>query len=373
MENLFTSRHAHASLDDLGVATLCLTDAKSLNILGAQSIKELSEALALLAADPRVRVLVLRGSGDNAFIGGADIHEMAQLTSQTAPAFINALKDFCQALRDIGVPVIARLSGWCLGAGLEVAAACDFRLCSEDARFGMPEVHVGIPSVIHAALVPRLIGLSRANWLLMTGDPIDAQTALHWGLVHSLRQTHELDAAVRSLAEKLMRLGPAVLRQQKRLIASWQELPLAQAIEASVPEFAASFDTGEPQHYMQAFVNRPRPAKPSGAKQALETSQLAHQQSGRDRLAAAGVLSRPEGRKIAAALGLGGSAQGRDGRAGQREGWRLGAQGPEFAHQAVHDATRGPSGEQIGQGRVARRLALQGLAMNRAGVRLGAK
>ena len=262
MKSLFSSHHALATLQESGVATLRLTQAKTLNIVGAQSIADLSAALAVLAADPRLRVLVLRGSGEKAFIGGADIHEMADLTAQTAVAFISRLKDLCEALRSIGVPVIARIPGWCLGAGLEIAAACDFRLSSLYARFGMPEVHVGIPSVIHAALLPRLIGQARASWLLMTGDPIDARTALDWGLVHSLHEPAALDEAVQALAEKLLRLGPAVLRQQKLLLASWQELPLRQAIEATVPEFAKSFDTGEPQRYMQAFIDRPRAEKP---------------------------------------------------------------------------------------------------------------
>ena len=264
MKTLFDSRHALATLQADGVATLRLTGAKTLNILGADSIAQLSAAMEQIAADSGVRLLVLRGTGEKAFIGGADIHEMSALSPATAQVFISRLKELCDALRTLDVPVIARISGWCLGAGLEVAAACDFRLSGLDARFGMPEVHVGIPSVIHAALLPRLIGNARASWLLMTGDPIDARTALDWGLVHSLHEPEALDEAVLALAEKLLRLGPAVLRQQKQLLASWQELPLREAIEASVPEFAKSFSTGEPQRYMQAFIDRPRSAKPAG-------------------------------------------------------------------------------------------------------------
>lgn len=258
MKTLLETQHANLAMDESGVATLCLTDAKSLNILGSAAILQLGAALTRVAADPAVRVLILRGTGDKAFIGGADILEMSKLTPETAAVFITRLKDLCEALRQLGVPVIARMSGWCLGAGLEVAAACDFRLCSEDARFGMPEVHVGIPSVIHAALLPRLIGHTRTQWLLMTGDAIDAPAALLWGLVHSQHEAQDLDQAIQALAEKLARLGPAVLRQQKRLIASWQEQTLSQSIEASVAEFAASFSTGEPQRYMQAFIDRPR-------------------------------------------------------------------------------------------------------------------
>lgn len=262
MKTLVKTQHANLTMDESGVATLCLLDAKSLNIVGSAAIEQLGEALARVAADPAVRVLILRGTGDKAFIGGADIFEMSKLTPATAAVFITRLKDLCEALRQLGVPVIARMSGWCLGAGLEVAAACDFRLCSQDARLGMPEVHVGIPSVIHAALLPRLIGQARAHWLLLTGDPIDARTALDWGLAHSLHEPQDLDQAVQSLAEKLVRLGPAVLRQQKRLIASWQEQTLSQSVQASVPEFAASFNSGEPQRYMQAFIDRPRPGGP---------------------------------------------------------------------------------------------------------------
>jgi enoyl-CoA hydratase len=258
MTTLFESRHALASLAPNGVATLVLRDAKALNILGAAAIAELTAALAVLAASNEVRVLVLRGSGDKAFIGGADIHEMSALTPDTAEHFITNLKDLCEALRSLGVPVIARLCGWCLGAGLEVAAACDLRLSSLDARYGMPEVQVGIPSVIHAALLPRLVGASRAHWMLMTGEPIDARTALDWGLVHSLHEAAALDQAIAELAAKLLSLGPAVLRQQKRLLASWQELSLREAVEASVHEFGQAFRTGEPKNYMDQFKNRKR-------------------------------------------------------------------------------------------------------------------
>src|SRR5438046_7155429 len=115
-------------------------------------------------------------------IGGADIKEMAKLDQASADAFITRLRDLCEAVRQFPAPVIARLPGWCLGGGLEVAAACDFRIAAHDAMFGMPEVKVGIPSVIHAALLPRLIGWGRARWLVMTAENIDAPTALAGGV-----------------------------------------------------------------------------------------------------------------------------------------------------------------------------------------------
>jgi enoyl-CoA hydratase/carnithine racemase len=203
-------------------------------------------------------VLVLRGRDDRAFIGGADIAEMAALTPATAEAFITRLKDLCEAVRLFPVPVIARLAGWCLGGGLELAMACDLRLGSTDAQFGMPEVKVGIPSVIHAALMPRLVGPSAASWLLLTGDTIAAPAALAHGLVHQVHGLDALDAAVQRIASQLAALGPQVLRQQKRLLRDWARLPLEQAIDASVAEFAHAFTTGEPQHHMRQFLDRKR-------------------------------------------------------------------------------------------------------------------
>ena len=258
MNTIVDTHHAIATLDAAGVATLTLRNAKALNIVGTPSILEMTAALATLRARGDVRVLVLRGSGDKAFIGGADIAEMSGLTPPTAEAFITRLKDFCEAVRGFPAPVIARLSGWTLGGGLEVALACDLRVSSTDGRYGMPEVAVGIPSVIHAVLLPLLIGNARATWMLMTGAMIDARTALDWALVHEVCEAEQLDVRIAALAQQLAGFGQAVLRQQKQLMRSWQSLAPDQAIEATVPEFGRAFATGEPQRYMEAFKNRKR-------------------------------------------------------------------------------------------------------------------
>jgi enoyl-CoA hydratase len=251
-----TPSHAELSMDEHGIAVLTVSNAKALNIVGSAAITDLTKALGGLRDQAALRVLVLRGSGERAFIGGADIHEMSTLTQSTAPGFITRLKNLCEALRALPVPVIARLSGWCLGGGLEVAMACDLRIAGNDARLGMPEVQVGIPSVIHAALMPRLIGQSAAAWLLLTGEPIDAATALSWGLVHRVVAPVELDDAVAQCARRLAALGPAVIRQQKALMRSWESLSLNEAVEQSVAQFARAFTTGEPQKYMAAFIDR---------------------------------------------------------------------------------------------------------------------
>ena len=254
MKTLIESTYARATLDAHGVATLTIQGAKSLNILGSPVIADLTQALALLAQNSEIRVLILRGSGDKAFVAGANIVEMSALTRATAEHFIKGLRDLCEGVRRTPVPVIARIPGWALGGGLELATACDIRIASRTAQFGMPEVKVGIPSVIHAALLPRLIGQGRADWLLLTGELIDAETALAWGLVNQVVDQEALDHTIESLARSLCALGPAALRQPKMLLRRWETLPLAAAIDDSVTEFGKAFETGEPQRFMGEFA-----------------------------------------------------------------------------------------------------------------------
>jgi enoyl-CoA hydratase len=244
--------------DPRGVVRLTICNAGSLNILGSAAITGVREGLEVLAKEPQIRVLVIAGQSEKSMIGGADIGEMSRLDQASAETFITGLRDLCEAVRAFPGPVIARMPGWCLGGGLEVAAACDFRVAAHDARFGMPEVRVGIPSVIHAALLPRLIGSGRARWLLMTAENIDAPTALAWGLVDVVAPRDGLDAAVEKTVATLLECAPQALRAQKDLIRQWEELPLKQAVDVSIGVFGRSFLSGEPQRLMQGFIDRKR-------------------------------------------------------------------------------------------------------------------
>ena len=239
-----------------GVAQLTVVNSKALNIIGTAAITELTQTIRGLRDRSDVRVLILRGAGDKAFIGGADIHEMATLTPSSAERFIANLRDLCDALRLLPVPVIARVAGWCLGGGLEVAMACDLRIASSESKFGMPEVAVGIPSVIHAALMPRLIGVSRATWLLLTAEIIDSEKAERWGLVQEVCAPQQLDGRVAKIAQGLAGFGAAALQQQKALLRAWEDAPIDEAIDATVAEFGKAFATGEPQHHMGEFIAR---------------------------------------------------------------------------------------------------------------------
>jgi enoyl-CoA hydratase/carnithine racemase len=244
--------------DPRGVVRLTICHAGSLNILGSAVIDGVREGLQALAQDSQIRVLVLAGQSEKSMIGGADIKEMAKLDQQSAEAFITRLRDLCEAVRTFPAPVIARMPGWCLGGGLEVAAACDVRIAAHDAKFGMPEVRVGIPSVIHAALLPRLIGWGRARFLVMTAENIDAPTALAWGLVDAVAPEGGLDAAVEHTVDALLACGPHALRAQKALLRQWEELPLKESVDLSIGVFGRSFLTDEPKRLMQAFIERKR-------------------------------------------------------------------------------------------------------------------
>jgi enoyl-CoA hydratase/carnithine racemase len=250
--------HCGVERDPRGVVRLTICNAGSLNILGTPVINDLRDGLRVLATERHCRVLIIAGQSDKSMIGGADIKEMAGLDQASAEKFITGLRDLCEAVRAFPAPVIARMPGWCLGGGLEVAAACDFRIAAADAKFGMPEVRVGIPSVIHAALLPRLIGWGRARWLLMTAENIDAPTALAWGLVDVVAPEGDLDAAVEKTVAALLECAPEALRAQKALLRQWEELPLKEAVNLSIGVFGQSYLTGEPQRLMRAFIDRKR-------------------------------------------------------------------------------------------------------------------
>lgn len=254
MSETNTQQHAEVHIDPQGVATLTIRAAGSLNILSSPVIADLRRAMESLSSDASVRVVVLRGTGDKAFVAGADIKEMGGLTPETAKTFIDGLRQLCESMRHCPVPVIARIPGWALGGGLELAAACDIRIASNRAQLGMPEVKVGIPSIIHAAMLPRLLGQARANWLLLTGDNIDAATALQWGLVDTVVPADRLDDEVARMAAQFAHLGQHVVRQQKRLLREWQLTDLDTAILQGVDEFSRAFATGEPARFMAPFL-----------------------------------------------------------------------------------------------------------------------
>lgn len=250
----FFHPHAALAMTAQGVATLEIRDAGKLNILSARVVEGLIQALDHIASRDDVRVVVLRAQQEKAFVAGSDIKEMANFDQAGAIGYIDRLRQLCDGVRLLSMPVIARIPGWCLGGGMELALACDLRIASEQAHMGMPEVKVGVPSIIHAAMLPRLIGKARANWMLLTGEVVDAREAQSWGLLDRVVAPEALDAEVDRIAGMLAGLGPRVLAQQKRLLREWEDEPLEVSIRNGVLEFGTAFGTGEPGRYMQAFL-----------------------------------------------------------------------------------------------------------------------
>ncbi len=244
------------SRDGGEVAFLTVDNRRKLNVLGRALMRDFIARMDELGARDDLRAVVISGAGERAWIGGANIDEMADLDQKSARDFISLLHRACRAVRDCPVPVIASIRGYALGGGLELATACDLRIAATDAVFGMPEVKVGIPSVIEAALLPTLIGWGRTRELLLFGDNIDAQKAHDWGLIQTLVEPHMLDRTVEKYLTALFATGPRAIRLQKKLIRRWEDLPLSDAIAAGIDAFASSFDSDEPRRLMQGFRDR---------------------------------------------------------------------------------------------------------------------
>ncbi len=240
------------------VAYVTVHNQAKLNTLTRALMVEFVTQVEALAERDDLRALVLAGAGERAFIGGANIPEMAALDRDSAEAYITLVHRTCDCLRRLPVPVIARIDGYALGAGLEVAVSCDLRVATSRARFGMPEVKVGIPSVVEAALIPRLIGFGRARELLMLGETIDAETALRWGLVERVVEPLALDRDIEKILGALFAAGPQAVRRQKALMREWENLPADRAITAGIDAFVRAFDSDEPARMLGAFLNRKR-------------------------------------------------------------------------------------------------------------------
>lgn len=240
------------TVDERGVTAILINRAAKRNALDSATLQGLTDAARSLQSAPSLHAVVLRSAGDAAFSAGADVTELTSLTTAPARPFITGIHNACAALRDIPVPVIARIQGHALGAGLELAAACDIRIAAETARFGMPEVRLGIPSVVEAALLPSLIGWGRTRWLLFTGQTIDADRALAWGLVEDIAPVSKLEECLELTVASQLSAGPNAIRLQKALIREWETLPLDVAIARGIDRFAQAWETDEPSRMIAA-------------------------------------------------------------------------------------------------------------------------
>jgi enoyl-CoA hydratase len=214
------------------VARIFLNRPEKANALNSAMLSALAAALESLDL-AALRVVVIAGRGRN-FCGGADAVELKALVPANAGAFVEKIHQVCAKIRGLPFPVVAKLHGAVIGAGLEIAAACDLRVAAEGTEFSMPEVRLGIPSVVEAALLPRLMGSGRAAWLVLTGEAIDARRALEWGLIEEIGHGEDL-------ISRLVSNDQQALRMQKQLLQLWEEAPLSTSIAASIERFAHSY------------------------------------------------------------------------------------------------------------------------------------
>lgn len=240
--------------------TITINRPEALNTLTPDLISQLTAALNEGSQKPELRVIVITGAGDKAFVGGVDVHSMKDLDPRGAEEFITNLHQCFLAIRKSPKIIIAAINGYALGGGLELAVSCDLRLASNRARFGMPEVKVGIPSVIESALLPHLIGLGRAAELVYTGKMIDAEEAWRIGLINRVVPHEELESATQQLVNEILLNAPTALILQKRLLGQWMEGSLSAGIEAGIKAFRESFKTNEPHEGMQAFLEKRKPS-----------------------------------------------------------------------------------------------------------------
>jgi enoyl-CoA hydratase/carnithine racemase len=238
------------------VATVIVNNPAKANCFGRATMQAFVERVSALNDVFELRAVVITGSGERAFIGGADVREMAVLEGDEARRFITLVHQTCAAVRALPVPVIAQINGAVLGAGLELAASCDFRIAADHAVFGMPEVRLGMPSVVEAALLPQLIGWGKTRRLLLTGETIDAAQAERWGLVEEVVPLDQLDAATERALDAILASGSRAVRLQKRLIQGWESQSIDGAIRAGIDCFTEAWSSDEPRRMTAAFLKQ---------------------------------------------------------------------------------------------------------------------
>lgn len=230
-----------------------------LNALSGEVLTALSGALEEFEQDAEVRVILLTGQG-KAFVAGADIAAMREMNAQQAAAFAKKGQECFYKIESLTKPVIAVVNGFCLGGGNELAMACDLRLASEKAKFGQPEVNLGIPPGFGGTLrLPRLVGLGKARELILTGEMIDAAEAHRIGLVNQVHPEEQLWEKALALANVLVEKGPAALNGVKLILTENWGMNADDAHRLEAEAFGACFETGEAREGMGAFLEKRKP------------------------------------------------------------------------------------------------------------------
>ncbi|TKC99384.1 enoyl-CoA hydratase/isomerase family protein [Polyangium fumosum] len=246
------------------IATLTINRPTKMNALNAHLVTELARAFEALAAaadgEDAVRAAILTGAG-KAFVAGADIGEMSEMTPVAAKRFADAGQRLCHRIEALPFPVIAAVNGFALGGGCELALACDFIYAAEGAKLGLPEVTLGVmPGFGGTQRLLRRVGAARARELVYTGDMVSAEQALVMGLVNAVHPAAELVLKAKETAQKIASRGPLAVAAAKRVMLHGEGVDLASACEHEAQSFAGLFGSEDQREGMKAFLGKTKPS-----------------------------------------------------------------------------------------------------------------
>jgi enoyl-CoA hydratase len=252
-ENLLIER-------DEAVAIVTFNRPSVLNAINAPTLDALRRAILDLQRDDTVRVVVLTGAGEKAFVAGADIHELAEQTPTSGREHALAGQHVFDLVENMGKPVIAAINGYALGGGCELAMACTLRIAADTAKVGQPEVSLGlIPGYAGTQRLPRLVGKGRAMELILTGTPVGADDALRIGLVNRVVPAADLMASARALAQQLARSAPIAMRYIINAVNKGIEMPFAEASQYEATLFGLVASTDDMREGTAAFLQKRKP------------------------------------------------------------------------------------------------------------------
>jgi enoyl-CoA hydratase len=242
---------------DGAIATVTVNRPDKLNALDVGVLGALRAAFDTLREDSSVRCAILTGAGEKAFVAGADIAAMKDMSVEEARAFARRGHDLGDAMETLPFPIVAAVNGFALGGGCELALACDFAHASDKAKFGQPEVKLGvIPGFGGTQRLARRVGIAQARELVYSGAVIGAADALRIGLVNAVHPHAELMGRVRELARTIAQMGPCAIAEAKRAFREGEERPLAEANALEVEAFARCFATSDQKEGMAAFLDK---------------------------------------------------------------------------------------------------------------------
>ena len=243
-----------------GIATVTINRPESLNALNKETLEELLACFKDLSLNDQIKAIILTGSGEKAFVAGADISFMQNLTAHQSRKFGQLGHLVMHTIENTPQPVIAAINGFALGGGCELALACDMRFASDNAKFGQPEVNLGVvPGFGGTQRLPRLIGKGLANELLFTGNIIDSVEALRIGLINRVYSQEELQTACMQIAKTMAKKGPVAVRLCKEAVNNGVEMDLTRGCAYEADLFALCFASDEQTEGMTAFLEKRSP------------------------------------------------------------------------------------------------------------------